>query len=405
MASEALGHDAGGRRSDIDGHADLVQLIGLIYDSVGDVGLWPTVLQKVSDHIGADVAIHATFDMSGAIVHRPDLAQGLLLVGGDAAQGTRYPELAPISPLIPHVMRTPVGGIVYDRFLIPRSDFERSVFFDQWVRPAGVCEGVISPLTAFGEATAVLTLMRTSSPCVKGFHEDGSLDDLRLILPHMARALKLNERLFKVQAKPDSAAAEGLDALATAVLCFDRNGRSLWCNAAAEDLLSRMDGLCTGSDGVIAAASRTGTAALERLVATTAAGVGGAITLERPSGRPALCLVSVPLSQQRAQGWRKAIGATAQAAGFLAIIEPDRSTAAGEVLVVRERLRALFGLTETEALVATSVAQHGGLPRAAAALNIAQTTVHTHLKRVFAKMGVQGQSALARRVEALGAFK
>jgi DNA-binding CsgD family transcriptional regulator len=68
---------------------------------------------------------------------------------------------------------------------------------------------------------------------------------------------------------------------------------------------------------------------------------------------------------------------------------------------LEQRLRALWGLTAAEAVVAAQTAHGAGLPEVAQVLGLAVTTARTHAQRVFAKAGLRGQAELARQVERL----
>ena len=59
-------------------------------------------------------------------------------------------------------------------------------------------------------------------------------------------------------------------------------------------------------------------------------------------------------------------------------------------------LRDLFELTPTEAKVALSIAAGNDVPDAARELRISTNTVHTHLRRIFRKLGVGRQADLVR---------
>jgi len=59
-------------------------------------------------------------------------------------------------------------------------------------------------------------------------------------------------------------------------------------------------------------------------------------------------------------------------------------------------LAPAFDLTATEAKIAVSIAAGGGVPATARALRISPNTVHTHLRRIFRKLGVNDQAALVR---------
>jgi DNA-binding CsgD family transcriptional regulator len=57
-----------------------------------------------------------------------------------------------------------------------------------------------------------------------------------------------------------------------------------------------------------------------------------------------------------------------------------------------------YRLTPTELRVLTALVDVGGVPDVAAALGIAETTVKTHLGRLFAKTGTRRQAELVKLV-------
>src|SRR5262249_50272033 len=57
-----------------------------------------------------------------------------------------------------------------------------------------------------------------------------------------------------------------------------------------------------------------------------------------------------------------------------------------------------YKLTPTELRVLTALVDIGGVPDVAAALGVAETTVKTHLARLFAKTGARRQAELVKLV-------
>jgi DNA-binding CsgD family transcriptional regulator len=62
----------------------------------------------------------------------------------------------------------------------------------------------------------------------------------------------------------------------------------------------------------------------------------------------------------------------------------------------QEALSDLFGLTATEAKVALCIAGGHDVPSAARQLRVSTNTVHTHMRRVFSKLGVHRQADVVR---------
>jgi DNA-binding CsgD family transcriptional regulator len=83
----------------------------------------------------------------------------------------------------------------------------------------------------------------------------------------------------------------------------------------------------------------------------------------------------------------------------------ERSSAVGALFIWKAELDGrscaglidrTFELTPAELRVLQSIVDVGGVPETAVALGIAETTVKTHLHRVFAKTGVSRQADLVK---------
>jgi DNA-binding CsgD family transcriptional regulator len=183
----------------------------------------------------------------------------------------------------------------------------------------------------------------------------------------------------------DAAKTVALDVLDHGVLLLDVRGHVLFANRAAEAIIALRDGLTVVREG-LRAALPADTARLQGLIADTLRGAaGGTMRLTRPSLAEPFVLLVAP-----AQGdWLRPIDPVPAVAIF--ITAPDRAVAPNLGLLARA-----FDLTATEAKIAVSIASGGGVPATARALRISPNTVHTHLRRIFGKLGVNDQPALVR---------
>jgi DNA-binding CsgD family transcriptional regulator len=108
--------------------------------------------------------------------------------------------------------------------------------------------------------------------------------------------------------------------------------------------------------------------------------------LQRPSLKRPLTVVAAPLAVEAA--WFLAH----PPAAILFVNDPEQSCA----VPLPNQLRAAFGLTPTEALVAARIFEGEGLRPAAEALGMGVTTARTHLQRIFDKTGTRKQAELVR---------
>ncbi|HTV88113.1 MAG TPA: hypothetical protein VME41_03765, partial [Stellaceae bacterium] len=162
---------------------------------------------------------------------------GAISIGVSADTVLSYRESAWSSPLAAAVRAAPICTPICDRLVMPRQQFERSDFYQNWVRRCDQAEGLVAALTPMRPDVIMLTLMRERGPLTRPFTEDGSLPRFTSLLPHMGRAAHMQRRLMQAQALPHDATAAALQALSVAVLLLDSRGQLLWANTTAECLL------------------------------------------------------------------------------------------------------------------------------------------------------------------------
>ena len=117
-----------------------------------------------------------------------------------------------------------------------------------------------------------------------------------------------------------------------------------------------------------------------------AAGRGAFSLIAHDGGRYVAYLM--PLAITGAQRHRGTIEAVA-AAVFVSKVEPaDQSWG--------ECVARAFGLTPAELRVLLAIVEVGGVPETSETLGVAETTVKTHLYRVFSKTGASRQADLVK---------
>jgi DNA-binding CsgD family transcriptional regulator len=125
---------------------------------------------------------------------------------------------------------------------------------------------------------------------------------------------------------------------------------------------------------------------LEALIAEALRGApGGTMRVARPSlAEPWLVLVA-PVRANLLWSAYGGVGA------IIFITDPERAPTPTHGM-----LRDLFELTPTEAKVALSIVAGNDVPDAARELRVSTNTIHTHLRRIFRKLGVGRQADLVR---------
>ncbi len=315
-------------------------LVGAIYDGVADPALWQQALVQLSD---------ATRSM------------GAMLIFMDRV----------------HPMQS--------RYALGRLDHDlMQVFLTHHADAPWTQAGIRTPpgLARDGERVVGLSVFRT--PKI-GPVESEDLRLLSLVAPHFKRAAQIAWRLGTL-AVVDAAKTAALDGLDHGVLLIGAGGHVLFANRAAEAIIALRDGLTVAREGGLRAALPADTAHLQTLIAETLRGsAGGTVRLTRPSLAEPFLLLVAPAHGN----WHRSIDPKPAAVIFI--------TALDQAVAPDLRLLApAFELTATEAKIAVSIAAGGGVPATARALRISPNTVHTHLRRIFRKLGVNDQAALVR---------
>jgi len=373
---------------------DLAEVAAACYEAAIEPGQWPAALELASQACDADSMILMAGDHDGRI-------DAAIAAGVDPQVVAAYTRHAPSSPLVSALRAAPLCTPVCDRFTMPRAEFERSAFYQDWVRPSGFAEGMVSALSPMRQDVIALTATRDRGRSARPFTEGAAVTRFATVSRHFGRAASIQRRLMRAEALPRGASAAALQALSVPTLLLDARGRALWVNMAAETLLRAGAGLSYSRDRALMGASSADTARLGRLIAAAAAGVGGAAALSRPSAAQPLLALAAP-SGAAPDPWRSAVAAGATPRVALFVIDPDAPLAKRGEAAPAARLRALFGLTAAEAATALEAASGEGLPAVAQALGVGPGTVRTHAKAVFAKTGARGQADLARLLARLG---
>ena len=219
------------------------------------------------------------------------------------------------------------------------------------------------------------------------------LETVGRVLPHLRQYVRVRSALVDAGALGRSV-AELLDNARTGVVQLDRDGRIVEANDRALALLRRRDGL-SDRCGALRATSPEDDRGLQELLSRAlprfpGPGASGSMMVRRPSLLPRLAVHVKPVTNGEA-GHR-----SRRVAALVLVVDPvDRA------MVDPGLVQAALGLTPAEAAIAVLLAE-GRTPREiAAATGRRYSTVRTHLKHIYARLGVSRQLGVAQLVLAL----
>jgi DNA-binding NarL/FixJ family response regulator len=216
-----------------------------------------------------------------------------------------------------------------------------------------------------------------------------------LIVPHMRRAISIYRTIETKEAETETF-ADIFDGMNAGVIVIDSNCGIVHANTAGRDILSSGD-LLRSIGGRLAAGDANVDQTLRETVAGTEQCSSGAcaksivLPLAARDGERYLAHVLPLTSVARKRARRYSVAAAA--AMFV-------RKAALEAPSPPEVIRSTYNLTPAELRVLFAIVEIGGVPHVAAALGIADTTVKTHLSRLFEKTGAARQADLVKLVAA-----
>jgi hypothetical protein len=243
-------------------------LIDLIYDAALDSELWPSVLIRLADAMGTQVAMPSLdrrANIFATIVPRFD--PDLLL---------SYKEYwAFHDPVLARATLRPAGEIYTLDSLMPREEFATTPVFNEFWRPARYSlDTVGANLLVEDQFSALICFSNAPG---KDSVTAEQMHIFETVLPHLIRALRINRRIWDLEFK-DVVAMERLETLPQGALLADVSTRVVCANAAAMAMLDDGGGIFLDNGRLAAAGSSE---VLQKAIASCArtppsfGGIGG----------------------------------------------------------------------------------------------------------------------------------
>jgi DNA-binding CsgD family transcriptional regulator/PAS domain-containing protein len=359
-------------------------LIGDIYNAALDAGLWPDVLAKCAEFVGGPAAALFSKDAAsktGDVAYYAGIE--------DHYRNLYFEKYIKLDPLtVGHYFATieepvSVGDILpYDEFLETRA-------YREWGRPQGFIDVLNVALDKTTTSAAMFCVFRHER---NGPIDDGMRERMRLLTPHLRRAALIG-RVINLKTAEAATFADTLDSFKDSLLLVDSQGNIVHANASGHALLA--------AGSVLRAAGRRLTsddAETDAVLHATFAAAGEGDVAVGVKG------VAVPLVARDAErhvahvlpltsGARRHVSRSYSAVAAVFIHK-----AALDLPSPPEVIAKAYKLTPTELRVLLAVVEIGGVPQVAEALGVAETTVKTHLGRIYEKTATSRQADLVKLV-------
>ena len=215
---------------------------------------------------------------------------------------------------------------------------------------------------------------------------------IRRLLPHIRQYVRFRQTLDGADALGASL-TKLLDTTGSGIIHLDPRGRIVEVNDRAWDLLRTGDGLFD-ERGFLFARRTEDNADLQGLLNRAlppfgTQGVGGSAIIRRASALPLVVHVN-PVARQETDSrpW--------PVAALVLVVDPASRTRIDPAIV-----SDALGLTSMESRVAVLLAEGMGVREIAAAMDRKESTIRTHVKHMFTKLGLSRQVDLVRLVLSL----
>jgi len=350
----------------------LSRLIGNVYDAALDPALWVDVLEQAAHFVGGPAASLFSRDVVSKSAN----------VAYQFGIDPRYEQLyldkyARLDPTLTGYFFAEIEKPVATSDIMPYDEFLETRFYREWVQPQGLVDATNALLERSVTTTASFVVFR--------HQRDGLVDDetrrrMRLIVPHVRRAALIG-RVIDLKKAEAATFADTLDGISAGMFLVDATGHIVHANAAGHAMLSAGDMLRAAGGRLVAGDPQTDQS-LADIFATAgngdaALGVKGiALPLIARNGERHVAHV-LPLTS----GARRRGGAAYAAVAALFVHKAALDSPSPP------ELRFLLAIVEV-----------GGVPEVAEALGIAETTVKTHLGRLYEKTGAGRQADLVKVV-------
>jgi DNA-binding CsgD family transcriptional regulator/PAS domain-containing protein len=348
------------------------------YDCIVEEHRWDELLASYAQLVGADSGLMYLLPRLGAAGRTIASVNYNLSSSGLKRYLSYYEARSPVHAMyrkLPEAAIRPVGAFAFS------TDFRKTEYYQDWVRPQGFADILGSHLVRTPQLHAWLSLRRAED---RGAYSRTEILAARQVAPHISRAIKLRAR-FEQEMSAVGCLREILEAVNFGVLVLNADARVIMANRTADAIVRVGDGLRC-DHGRLACARTHETSALHHAIGNLArAGTVMDLYVSRSGSRP-LTVHIAPISSVTA--WKGFAPPAAVAAVF--VIDPLNCTA------TVDGFAAAYGLTPSESRVLREIITCEGLVQAARKLCIAVPTAKTHLQHIFWKTSTSSQVELVQ---------
>ncbi len=366
---------------------ELSCVVGSIYDAALDPALWTDALAKIAEFVGGQAGALGSKDMVSKFVN-VDHHVGLDLQYMQMHSET-HGEFDPLAS----VPLFDVGQVVSPPELMPHDDDCEGRCCQELARPQGRRDMAGAVRERPGKTCEFLSVVRSEANDTVDNGNDMVDHEMHrrmsLVAPHARRAILIGKTIDQ-KANEVATLANALDSLSAGVFLIEANGRIVHANAAGRGILGVDDFLRSIGGRLVARDTKINRTLQDILAGRGALEIGSKGIALPLTAREGECHVAHVLPLAAAA--RRRAGAPRTVAAVFVCRATLETPSSADVI------RRAYQLTPTELRVLLAIVNIGGIPEVATALGVADTTIKTHVGRLFEKTGAGRQADLVKVV-------
>ena len=357
----------------------IIHVIESIYEASFEPEIWPKTLKSVAD----------LFSFNGAdyyLIHEGDIKFGTV-----HGISTDYHEDY-LNYYLSHSKRPFIaseideGSVATDLDFISKNEIATNPYYQEFLKGADTEHCLFSAPLQKGELSS---LFAVHAPIKHGPPNREQRRMARVLMPHLRRAGIMQ---WHLSGQMRDSVRDMVERFPFGVALFDRQGRVVVINRAAERLLTSEAGL-TYVRRELVATDPAKERELAKLLGEVCrpvrlAAEGKSLTFHDAGRRPTLTLSLAPLPRELFGGER---------VSAVAIIQGRKDP--GD-LPLEQRIADALKLTPAEARLATAFFVNTSIRRTAEELRLTENTVRQTMKKIFEKCDVHSQAALVKLIYA-----
>lgn len=361
-------------------------LTGAIYDCAVSPERWDITLEALRKALGSAGCALYIFDVANGS-QRFQKSVGISEAWSEKFDKNASQYVADSMRMLLSSSQKLIDRLFSEPYIISKEQqkkaYSETRYYNDWIKPQGFTDFIQLTLLHENQMFGSILFGRNEA--------DGSFDDceialIRSLAPHLRRAIAIGDMMERKSIKARTCETI-LDHLSMGVIVVSENGTILQTNRSAQRIFQEADTLCSVNNR-IGSSNLAAARLLLNAIALAAKGSSQSMTsiginASGPKGGVAIANV-LPL--ENAEGTAKGVPG-AKAVIFV--------TCAQNLSEPRMDLFAtLFDFTAAETRVVELLIRGNTSVEAARALGITETTVRTHLTRIFSKTGVSRQTEL-----------